>query len=73
MSNPQEVKSGPNIKKLFITLKAPYHEASINTLRRWIHDLFSGWQLLKNFTPQSCRAAAAASKAKRCLKLEEDT
>ena len=72
MSNPQEVKSGPNTKKLFITLKAPYHEASINTLRRWIHDLFSGWQLLKNFTPQSCRAAAT-SKAKRLNVNIEDT
>ena len=72
MSNPQEVKSGPNIKKLFITLKAPYHEASINTLRRWIHDLFSGWQLLKNFMPQSCRAAAT-SKAKRLNVNIEDT
>ena len=41
-----------NIKKLFITLKAPWHEASIDTLRRWIYDLFSGSQLLKNFTPQ---------------------
>ena len=61
-----------SIKKLCITLKTPYQEASIDTLRRWIPDLFSGWQLLKNFTPQSCRAAAA-SKAKRCLKLEEDT
>ena len=52
-----------NIKKLFITFKAPYHEASIDTLRRWIYDLFSGSQLLKNFTPHSCRAAAT-SKAK---------
>ena len=41
-----------NIKELFIALKAPYHEASIDTLRRWIYDLFSGSQLLKNFTPQ---------------------
>ena len=53
-----------NIKKLFITLKAPYHEASIDTLRRWIYDLFSGSQLLKNFTPHSCRAAETSQKNK---------
>ena len=53
-----------SIKKLFLTLKAPYHEASIDTLRRWIYDLFSGSQWLKNFTSHSCRAAAT-SKAKK--------
>ena len=53
-----------SIKKLFITLKTPYHEASIDTLRRWIYDLFSGLQLLKKFTPHSYRAAAT-SKAKK--------
>ena len=53
-----------NIKKLFITLKAPYHEASTDTLGRWTYDLFSGSQLLKNFTPHSCRAAAT-NKAKK--------
>ena len=53
-----------NIKELFIALKAPYHEASIDTLRRWIYDLFSGLQLLKKLMPHSCRAAAT-SKAKK--------
>ena len=27
-----------SMKKLFITYKAPYHEASIDTLRRWMYD-----------------------------------
>ena len=31
-----------SIKKQFITFKAPYHEASIDTLRGWMYDLFSG-------------------------------
>ena len=53
-----------NIKKLFITIKAPYHEARIDTLRRWIYDFFSGSQLLKNFTPHSCRTAATSQKTK---------
>ena len=60
-----------SIKKLFITFKAPYHEASIDTLRRWIYDLFSGSQLLKNFTPQSCRVAAT-SKTKKLNENMED-
>ena len=53
-----------NIKKLFITIKAPYHEARIDTLRRWIYDFFSGSQLLKNFMPHSCRTAATSQKTK---------
>ena len=60
-----------NIKKLFITLKAPYHEASIDTLRRWIYDLFSGPQLLKNFTPHSCRAAAISKAKKLNVNMED--
>ena len=30
-----------SIKKLFITLKTPEHETSIEILRTWIYDLFS--------------------------------
>ena len=60
-----------NIKKLFITLKALYHEASIVTLRRWIYDLFSGSQLLKNFTSHSCRAAATSKVKKLNVNMED--
>ena len=60
-----------NIKELFIALKAPYHEASIDTLRRWIYDLFSGSQLLKNFTPHSCRAAATSKAKKLNVNMED--
>ena len=60
-----------NIKKLFITLKAPYHEASTDTLGRWIYDLFSGSQLLKNFTPHSCRVAAASKAKKLNVNMED--
>ena len=60
-----------NIKKLFITLKALYHETSIDTLGRWIYDLFSGSQLLKNFTPHSCRAAATSKVKKLNVNMED--
>ena len=60
-----------SIKNLFITIKAPYHEASIDTLRRWIYDLFSGSQLLKNFTPHSCRAAATSKAKKLNVNMED--
>lgn len=59
------------VKGLFITLKAPYHVASEDTLRRWIYDLFSGSQLLKNFTPHSCRAAATSKASKLNINVEE--
>ena len=56
-----------NIKKLFITLKAPYHEASIDTLRRLIYDLFSGSQLLKKFhATQLQRCSNKQSQKTKC-------
>ena len=47
-----------NVKKLFITFQAPYHEASIDTLRRWIYIWFIfRFAVAKKFHPtqlQSC-------------------
>ena len=56
-----------NIKLLFIALKAPYHEASIDK----IYDLFSGLQLLKNFMLHSCRAAATSKVKKLNVNVED--
>ena len=60
-----------NITKLSITLKAPYHDASIYTFRWWVYDLFTGLQLLKNFMPPSCRTAATSKAKKINVNLED--
>ena len=56
----KEGKTKLQIKKLFIKIKAPDHEASIDTLWRWIYNLCPGSQLLKH----SHHTVAATSKAK---------
>ena len=67
----RELKVGKEITKLFISLSAPYHGVSIDTLRRWIYDLFSGSELLKTFTPHSCRSAATSKAKKLNVDMEE--
>ena len=53
---------GLNTDQLIITLEKPFKGASIDTMRRWVKDIF----ILNNivdFSPHSCRAAST-SKAK---------
>ena len=45
-------------KSLFITDRKPYRTASIDTMRRWIKETFAETNLIKNFTPHSCRSAS---------------
>ena len=56
----KEGKTKLQIKKLFIKIKAPDHEVSIDTLWRWIYNLCPGSQLLKH----SHHTVAATGKAK---------
>ena len=67
----RKIRVNSSIKKLFITLKAPYHKDSIDTLRRWIYDLFSGSQLLKDFRTHSCRAGATSKAKKLNVNMED--
>ena len=46
-------------KKLLITHKKPYHEASIDTLRRWVKTLFNNIGIF-NFSAHSCRSASTS-------------
>ena len=55
-------KVSEKISQLVITHGKPYREASIDTLRRWVKELFIQTNII-NFTPHSCRAAST-SKAK---------
>ena len=65
VSNPTEVKSGLQHEKTI------YHEGSVDTLRRWIYDLISVLQLLKDITPHSCRAAATSKSKKLNINTED--
>ena len=49
--------------QLIITLRKPFKGASIDTMRRWIKDIFIAIDIV-NFSPHSCQAASS-SKAKR--------
>ena len=48
-----------DMKKLFITIKKPYKEASTDTLRRWVKTLFNITGIF-DFSPHSCRSAASS-------------
>ena len=43
---------------LFITYRKPYHAASIDTRQIWIKEILAETNLIKNFTPHSCRSAS---------------
>ena len=45
--------------QLFITYGKPYKAASIDTMRRWIKELFADVNIV-NYTPHSCRAASTS-------------
>ena len=54
---------GLTIDQLIITHRKPFKGASIDTMRRWIKDIFIVNNIV-NFSPHSCRAASS-SKAKQ--------
>ena len=47
------------VKQLFITYKKPYKAASIDTLRRWVKNIFQEANI-HDFSPHSCRAASTS-------------
>ena len=52
-------KVNDNITQLLITHRKPYKATYIDTIRRWIKELFTSCGLF-NFTPHSCRAASTS-------------
>ena len=44
-----------------------YHTASIDTLLSWIKETFAQTNLIKNFTPHSCRSASTTKAFNMCL------
>ena len=56
-------------KRLFITYRKPYHTASIDTLRRWIKEIFTQTNSMENFSPYSCRSASTTKTFNMCLEI----
>ena len=54
---------GLTTDQLIITYRKPFKGASIDTMRRWINDIFIVNKIV-NFSPHSCQAASS-SKAKQ--------
>ena len=59
----RESKIAGSVTNLFVTYGKPYKAASIDTVRRWVKDLFNECNI--NFSPHSCRSAST-SKALDC-------
>ena len=51
----RDARVAGEVKKLLITYGKPYKAASIDSIRRWIKDLFKDCNI--NFSPHSCRSA----------------
>ena len=55
-----------NHKQMIITNGKPHKPASIDSIRRWVKELFTDVRI-DNFTPHSCHAASASKVAKQWL------
>ena len=58
------------VKQLFITYKRPYKAASINTLRRWVKNIFQETNIY-NFSPHICRVASTSKRNMLNLDISE--
>ena len=59
-----------NVNQLIITLKKPFQGASVDTMRRWVKDIF----IINNvvdFSPHSCRAASASKSKNMEVNIDE--
>ena len=45
---------------LFITNGKPFRVAAIDSMRRWVKELFMETSILKEYTPHTCRSAATS-------------
>ena len=41
-------------------MKKPFRAAAIDSMRRWVKDLFIETSILKGYTPHTCRSAATS-------------
>ena len=63
-------KKGLNETQLFLTYGAPTRPASIDTMRRWVKELFKDCNIFE-FSPHSCRSASTSKAAKINIDIEK--
>ena len=56
----RSTKVQTDTKALFITNDKPFRAAAIDSMRRWVKDLFIETSILKKYTPPTCRSAATS-------------
>ena len=56
----RSTKVQTDTKALFITYGKPFRAAAIDSMRRWVKDLFIETSILKEYTPHTCRSAATS-------------
>ena len=54
----RSTKVQSDTKALFITYGNPFRAAAIDSMRRWVKDLFIETSILKEYTPHICKSAA---------------
>ena len=56
----RSTKVQTDTKALLITYGKPFRVAAIDSVRRWVKDLFIEKSILKEYTPHTCRSAATS-------------
>ena len=56
----RSTKVQTDTKALFITYSKPFRAAAIDSMRRWVKDLFIETSILKEYTTEICRSAATS-------------
>ena len=67
----RSTKVQTDTKSLLITYGKPFRAAAIDTMRRWVKDLFIETSILKECTPHTCRSAATSRASKLNVNIAE--
>ena len=58
-------------KALFLTYGKPLRTAAINSMRRWMKEIFIEMSILKEHTPRTCRSAATSKASQLNVEIVE--
>ena len=64
-------RADQNHKRLFITQRKQFHEALIDTLWRWIEEMFLETRLIVNFTPHGYRSVSTTRKLNKNFEISD--
>ena len=58
-------------KALFLTYGKPLRTAAIDSMKRWMKDIFIEMSILKEYTPRTCRSAATSKASQLNVEIVE--